>query len=259
MQICHIRHATSIIIMNGKKILVDPMLGEKGSMAPIPDVPNKDRNPTVELNTPMETILDYDAAIITHIHRDHFDETAVKLLPKERPLFCQPDDEKPLKGMGFVKAAAVRETAEWEGISFARTEGRHGHGATALKLAPVSGFVLSAPGEPVTYITGDTVYYSCIEKVLERYKPDVVVSFSGEARFRYGRPITTDARDILSICRKLPEARVICVHMEAWNHCRLTRQALTVFIAENGLNGQVYIPVDGEVMNFDCAKRQTAL
>jgi L-ascorbate metabolism protein UlaG (beta-lactamase superfamily) len=250
MQFRHIRHATFIIGINGKKILVDPMLSQKGSMQPIPDVPDKGWNPTAELAVPIETILDYDAAIITHIHRDHFDEAAAKLLSKERPVFCQPEDENKLKDMGFEKVTAVLEGTEWEGIGITRTTGRHGHGATALKLAPVSGFVLSTPGEPVIYITGDTVYYSCVEETLERYKPDVVICFSGEARFRYGNPITMNEQDILAVCRKLPGARVVCVHMEAWNHCRLTRKALSDFAASNGIVGQVHIPSDGELMEF---------
>ncbi len=254
MQFRHIRHATFIIGMNGKKILVDPMLGRKGSMEPIQDVPDKGWNPTAELAVPIETILDYDIAIITHLHRDHFDEAASKLLPKERPVLCQPEDEKKLKELGFEKVYAVHDSSEWEGVSITRTTGRHGHGATALKLDPVSGFVLSAPGEPVVYITGDTVYYSCIEKALERYKPDVVICFSGEARFRYGKPITMNARDILSVCSKLPGARVLCVHMEAWNHCRLKRKALSDFATYNGIGGQVHIPFDGELMELKPAE-----
>lgn len=250
MQFHHIRHATFIIGINGKKILVDPMLSHKASMEPIPDVPDTGWNPTAELTVPIETILEYDAAIITHLHRDHFDEAASKLLPKERTVFCQPEDEKRLKDMGFEKVSAVLESTEWEGVSLTRTTGRHGHGATALKLAPVSGFVLSAPGEPVVYITGDTVFYSCVEKALERYNPDVVICFSGEARFRYGKPITMNAQDILSVCRKLPGTRVVCVHMEAWNHCRLTRKALSDFTASNGIGGQVLIPFDGELMEL---------
>ncbi len=250
MQFRHIRHATFIIGINGKNILVDPMLSQKGSMQPIPDVPDKSWNPTAELAVPIETVLDYDAAIITHMHRDHFDEAASKLLPKDRPVFCQPEDENRLKDKGFEKVYAVLEGTEWEGIRITRTAGRHGYGATALRLAPVSGFVLSAPGEPVIYITGDTVYYSCIEKTLESYKPDVVISFSGEARFRYGKPITMNSQDILAVCRKLPGARVVCVHLEAWNHCRLTRKALSDFAASNGIGGQIHIPSDGELMEF---------
>ncbi|HEX2947919.1 MAG TPA: MBL fold metallo-hydrolase [Clostridia bacterium] len=248
MQIRHIRHATFILEFNGKKILIDPMLGEKGSMAPIPNVPNKEGNPTAELKTPLETILAFDAVIITHIHRDHFDEAAIELLPKDRPVFCQPEDEKTLKGIGFQKVNAIPENAEWEGISFTRTGGRHGHGTTALKLAPVSGFVLAAPGEQVIYITGDSVYCSCVVETLDRFKPGVVVCNCGEARFRYGRPITMNAQDVLAVCNKLPEARVVCVHMEAWNHCRLTRKALSNFADNSGIKSRVYIPDDGEIL-----------
>jgi hypothetical protein len=37
---------------------------------------------------------------------------------------------------------------ELAGITVARTSGRHGTGKIAEQMAPVSGFVLRAPGEP---------------------------------------------------------------------------------------------------------------
>jgi L-ascorbate metabolism protein UlaG (beta-lactamase superfamily) len=110
---------------------------------------------------------------------------------------------------------------------------------------------LSAPGEPVIYITGDTIYCSSVDKALDRFKPDMVICNCGEARFRHGWPITMNAADILDICKKLPEASVICVHMEAWNHCRLTRKALSKFAADSGIGNRVYIPGDGEILNFE--------
>ena len=41
MKIQLIRHATHILYINNKKILIDPMLSPKGAMPAIEDVPNK--------------------------------------------------------------------------------------------------------------------------------------------------------------------------------------------------------------------------
>lgn len=37
----------------------------------------------------MDRILDVDAVIVTHLHIDHGDEAAVRLVPKEMPVFVQ--------------------------------------------------------------------------------------------------------------------------------------------------------------------------
>lgn len=53
MQITQIRNATVIIEYGGKRFLIDPMLGAKGSFAPFPFTGNKYRNPIVELPLPL--------------------------------------------------------------------------------------------------------------------------------------------------------------------------------------------------------------
>ena len=45
-------------------------------------------------------------------------------------------------------------------IRFERTGGQHGDGEIGRKMAPVSGFVLSAQDEPLLYLAGDT-YSAC--------------------------------------------------------------------------------------------------
>lgn len=52
MRIQLLRHATLLITINGKKLLVDPMLSEAGAMSPIDNSPNSHRNPLVELIAP---------------------------------------------------------------------------------------------------------------------------------------------------------------------------------------------------------------
>jgi hypothetical protein len=59
-----------------------------------------------------------------------------------------------------------------------------------------------------------------------------------------------DAQDILAICKKSSVVKVAAVHMDAWNHCRLSRKSLRDFIINNNINDQVFVPEDGEMYTF---------
>ena len=50
------------------------------------------------------------------------------------------------------------------------------------------------------------------------------------------------------VCHALPGALVIAVHMEAVNHCLLTRDDLREKLQKEGLAERVRIPADGETL-----------
>ncbi len=250
MQLQNIRHATLLLQDNTKKLLVDPMLSPKGIMPAIDNVPNQNNNPLVDLSIPISDITDCDAVFITHTHRDHFDEEAVKLLSLQITVFCQPEDKVKITGFGFKNVIEVIDTLEWEGINIKRTKGKHGHGAIAKAMAPVSGFVLSANEESTVYLTGDTIWYLETEKILQKYNPEIMICNCGDARFYLGKSITMNAKDILSITKRYPNVKVIAIHMEAWNHCRLSRKELHKITLLHNIDKQVYIPADGELLVF---------
>ena len=68
-----LRHATLIIQLNGKKILIDPMLSAKDEMEPVQNCGNDTRIPMVDLpidSTDLTEILKgIDAAVVTHTPR----------------------------------------------------------------------------------------------------------------------------------------------------------------------------------------------
>jgi L-ascorbate metabolism protein UlaG (beta-lactamase superfamily) len=226
------------------------MLSEAGSISPIKNVPNQNYNPLVELPINIDNITNCDAILVTHTHRDHFDEEAAKLLPKNIPIFCQPEDEIKLQSYGFTDVQPIRTTHIWNNIHFDRTKGKHGHGIISMKMAPVSGFVISFQEEPSVYISGDTVWYKEIKKTIEKFTPQVVVCNCGGAQLSFGRPITMSTKDVHEICGRYANIKVVAVHMDAWNHCRLSRQALKNYIIDNNINANVFIPRDGELLQF---------
>ncbi|HWR08832.1 MBL fold metallo-hydrolase [Sporomusa sp.] len=250
MKIRHLRHATFHLQIQGWTLLVDPVLGAAESMTPIDNSPNQRRNPLVELPIDIGDVMKADGCLITHMHRDHFDNTASELLPKTLPMFCQSDDLDKLKQLGFSEVHAVAPAVTWQGIAITRTGGQHGTGEIGQKMAPVSGYILKTAGEPTLYIAGDTIWCPEVAEALTVHNPEVVVLNGGAARFNQGGPITMGTQDIYEVCRQAPAAKVIVVHLEAINHCLLTRAELKEFLCQQGLDNRVQVPDDGQWL--DC-------
>jgi L-ascorbate metabolism protein UlaG (beta-lactamase superfamily) len=246
MRLRLIRHATLHLKVAGKCLLVDPMLDPAGARPPVEDTADPRRNPLVELPEPAEVVVKgLDAAIVTHLHRDHLDDTAIELLPAELPIFGQPEDAERLRRHGFTDVRPVAGALEWEGIRIVRTAGRHGSGRIGELMAPVSGFVLAAEGEPVLYVAGDTIWCDEVAAALDAHRPSVVVVNAGGARFLEGDAIVMDADDVVAVARHAPEARVVVVHLEAINHCPLTRADLHQRLHDEDLTERVTVPEDG--------------
>jgi L-ascorbate metabolism protein UlaG (beta-lactamase superfamily) len=235
-----LRHATLLVELGGETLLVDPMLAEAAAYPPVESTPRPRRNPLVPL--PDVDLGGLTGLVVTHLHNDHWDEAARARLPRELPLVCQPEDEATLRSQGF-DPTPVREEVEWRGLRVARTGGRHGHGELAERLAPVSGFVLRADGEPALYVAGDTVWCEEVERALAEHAPDVVVVNAGGARFLEGDPITMTAADVAAVADAAPRAVVVAVHLEAINHCVETRAELRAALGDRAL-----VPADGETL-----------
>ncbi len=250
MKIQLIRHATLLIDIAGQRIFVDPMLSKAGTMSAVPDVANPANNPLVDLPFDPTKLRDIDAIMLTHIHRDHFDDAAKQMLAHDTPVFCQPADQNKITAEGFSQVQAIENVVEWKGITISRITGQHGTGTIGQQMGPVSGFVLESPGEPSLYIAGDTIWCQEVQAALEEYQPQIIICFAGAARFSSGDPITMDTENIYKVCKQVPTARVIIAHLEAWNHCSLSRQDLKNFIKAESLLEQVLIPDDGEWMSF---------
>ena len=236
MNITLVRSATLILETAAGRLLVDPMLDPAGARPPIEDTANPVRNPTVGLPFPAEQVVNgLDAVLVTHCHKDHLDDTAVHLLPRDLPVFCQPEDEQRLRAVR-LDARPVDASLEWNGLSLHRVPAQHGHGAVAEALAPVSGFVLDD-----LYLAGDTVWFEEVERTIERFDPRVAVVNAGGASFLEGGLIVMGVDDVREVAARVPT--VGCVHLEALNHCFLTRADLAAAVPG------VVIPRDGETVS----------
>ena len=237
MRITLVRNATLVLELAGRRLVVDPMLDDAGTRPAIAGTRNPIANPTVPLPFPAEEVVrGLDAILVTHRHRDHLDGTAKRLLPRDVPVFCQPEDEDALRELG-LDARPIADALDWDGLRIVRTPGRHGSGEMATLLAPVSGFVLDD-----LYLAGDTVWYEGVEETIARHEPRVAVVNAGGAEFEQGGLIIMGVDDVREVAARVPT--VVAVHLEALNHCYLTRAALRAELPD------VLVPDDGTALEL---------
>jgi len=249
MHIHFLRHATLVLTIHNHKLLVDPMLSPLEAMDPVPDSGNLRRNPMVPLpisDEELQQVLgNIDAVLVTHTHADHWDPSAQAILPKHVPILCQPEDQEKFEQAGFAEVHPVAERLAWRDLQIDRTGGQHGKGELGKRMAPTT------DDEPTLYIAGDTVWCPEVEQALQQFSPEVVILNAGAPTFvTAGGPITMDADDVCQVARSIPGKKIVAVHMEAFNHCRLTRSALQTRLIEEKLENQVQIPQDGDTLTF---------
>jgi len=250
MKLQQIRNSTLKISLAGKTILTDPVLLPKHGIA---SFSGKEKNPVVELPIPAEAVISgIDMVLVSHLHPDHFDAGAKKMLPRDIPLFCRPGHEDAIRKGQFSAVTPIQTSVVWEGIEITRTPGRHaGNQKWENILGMVAGFILRAENEPLVYWAGDTILYDEIETLIKTVKPDIILTHSCGAVLDDSGPIVMDAKMTIAVCKMAPKAIVIATHMEALDHATITRKDLRDLAEKEGITaGQLLIPEDGDILSF---------
>lgn len=264
MKIHHLRNATFVIESGAHFILIDPMLGEKGSLPPFAVFRHKaKKNPIVSLpENSAEILSSVSHCLITHSqcfglrplsHLDHLDG-AGELFLKEKniPVTCPVLDAAYLKkyGMNVQVSLDNWKPAQLLGGKITAVPAQHGHSWMHHLMANGVGFYLELPGEPSIYISGDTVFTEDVKRALHELKPDIAVVAAGCASLDMGGPILMTVEEVISFIKAAP-GKVIANHLEALNHCPVTRAQLKQTLTEKGLLAKTFIPKDGETITVD--------
>lgn len=265
MKIQLIRNATVRISFGGAVFLVDPWLADKGSLGTFRQLAAMGFRPVVpeQLDVPMpmcalslpkeDVLAGTDAYIVTHIHPDHvdmaMDGTVGAPLDHGLPLFVQSaEDGAAFTASGFSDVRVMEDGGTaFRGAELIRTPGRHG---TETPCGPSCGFILRAPGEPVLYAAGDTVWYEGVEDTLARYQPDVILVNACAARLEGCGRLIMDDKDILAVKKAAPQAQIVAVHMDTVAHACLTRASLRLLLDAEGA-ADVLMPDDGDTLVFE--------
>ncbi len=264
MKIHHLRSATFVIESNEHFILIDPMLGKKGSLPPFSVFRFKSqKNPTVELPSNSDDLLEkITHTLITHSqtfgikplqHGDHIDTAGEEFLSSRNiPVATPARDKAYLEKYGITVPFGIEDwqTIDFLGGKLTAVPAQHGHGWIHKVMANGVGFFLELPNEPSIYISGDTVLTDHVKRALSELKPDITVVAAGQAQMDVGQPLLMPTDEVMDFIRLSP-GKVIANHMEALNHCPVDRNTLRESLKQQGLSDKVLIPEDGEVLELN--------
>jgi L-ascorbate metabolism protein UlaG (beta-lactamase superfamily) len=165
-------HSTLIVEMEGKRLLLDPVWGQR--VSPFPFVGPERWYPSP---LPFEELPKLDAVLISHDHFDHLDYPTVIKLTRHHLRWIVPLGLSPLLESWGVLAQDIIELDWWEdtefsGLKITATPARHfsGRGLLDQNQTLWCGFAITGSRHRV-YYSGDTALFDELTLIGQRLGP----------------------------------------------------------------------------------------
>ncbi|MFB8733113.1 hypothetical protein ACEQPO_01985 [Bacillus sp. SL00103] len=130
--------------------------------------------------------------------------------------------KKPVSSM-----SCIEDEIDICGVHIPRTGGQHGTGGLQSGWDRSAVLFSLTLDEPNLYIAGDTIWCDEPKEVINTASQMSLWSIAESSQFLEGDPITMTKEDILDVHRSHPTAQIVACHLEAVNHCLLTRASFT--------------------------------
>ena len=213
---------TTVVDIAGRRIVMDPTFDPPGPHAYL----TKITGPAVSAHA----LGPVDAVLISHDqHPDNLDDDGRRLALAAPLVLTHPG------AAGRLGPPAVG-LPPWESYEFTDGSGPLGVQAVPAVHGPadgqrdasghvnceVTGFVLSGPGLPTVYLSGDNASMGAVKDVADRVGDvDIAVLFAGAASVatkERGRPLTLTAARAAAAAELLGAKLVIPAHVDGWAH-----------------------------------------
>jgi L-ascorbate metabolism protein UlaG (beta-lactamase superfamily) len=231
---------TVLIDLNGFHLLTDPTFDPPQSYDLGPVTLVKESGPAL----PADGLGPIDAVLLSHDqHADNLDAAGRALLPRAGAVFTTTVGASRLGPP--VQGLVPWQTAALPGAGGARllvtgTPARHGPPGIEPITGEVTGFLLGIdePGDAV-YVSGDTVWYDGVAEVARRYRPRLIILFTGSAEPRGRFHLTMDSNDAIESAHAFGDARVVAVHNHGWAHFKESQDELAEAFGALGLGSRL--------------------
>jgi hypothetical protein len=91
-------------------------------------------------------------------------------------------------------------------------------------------------------VARDTIWNDYVRSSLARHEPDFVVLNAGDAQVPGPESVIMGTEDVKKVHDAAPAATLVARHMEAVNHCVLTRAEVREFAVRNGMSQRLRTP-----------------
>lgn len=221
LRVTYIGGPTALLEWGGVRLLTDPTFDPAGeTYTTAVYTLRKTHGPALA----PEALGPVDAVLLSHDHHfDNLDHAGRAMLARAGAVITTAAGAERL-GDRAVGLAAWEERdimAPDDGVlRITATPARHG--PAHADRGPVIGFALAFRDEPdsTVYVSGDTVWYEGVREVSERFRVRAAILSLGAARVREVGPwnLTFTAEEAVQAARALPNATIIPVHFEGWEH-----------------------------------------
>ena len=242
---------TVLIEVDGFRLLTDPTFDPPGLYQETPVRFEKLTGPALSV----EQIGALDAVLLSHDqHLDNLDSGGRAMLPDVPVVLTTKAGSRRLGGNAIGLSpyeTHVIGRSDGRRLTVAATPARHGPVGIEPISGDVVGFVIGRddPGD-CCYVTGDTVWFEGTAELARRYRPRVVVPFSGSAEPRGRFHMTMDSNDVLALASAFPTAAIVPVHNEGWVHFKESGEDLMNSFQALGAAARLRLPERGKPMSF---------
>jgi len=255
IEITYIGGPTALISYHGLRLLTDPTFdsgGEEYSSGPT--TLRKLADPAIAI----DNLGPIDLVLLSHDqHSDNLDHAGRQMLSRAEKVFTTAEGAKRLGGnaVGFVPWQTTELTApDGTPLLVTATPARHGPFGSEGRSGPVIGFVLRPAGSPDTealYFSGDTVWYEGVAEVARWFNVTTALVNMGAARVQAAgpAPLTMTAADAFQLARAMPNATIVPLHFEGWEHFTESRQVIEQTFRTAGLEARLRWVSPGRLKN----------
>ncbi len=228
--VTYIGGPTALVEYAGLRILLDPTFDAPRHY------PDDDLTKTAGPGLPASAIEPVDLVLLSHhAHADNLDTSGRELALRSPLVLSLPEAEEALGHP--VVGLEPWQRHELGEVVITALPGRHGPRVLAGRIGPVTSFLVSAPGEPTLYVSGDNSSLALVHQHATRLGPvDIAFLFAGAARVQpLPVALTLTAKKAAEAARMLGARRVVGLHVEDWVHFSESRADLEKAFADTGI------------------------
>ena len=188
-----------------------------------------------------------DAVLLSHDqHDDNLDDAGREMLPSAGSVITTPAGNKRLAGNSLGLApwsSTTLRAPDGTEVRITATPCRHGPPLSRPIVGEVTGFLLEWEGQRdgAVWITGDTVWFSGIPEVAERFDVGTAIVHLGGVRFPVTGPAryTMNAAEAVRVAQDFGLKTLVPIHYEGWKHFRQGRAEVEDAFREAGIEDRV--------------------
>ncbi|OBI90626.1 MBL fold metallo-hydrolase [Mycobacterium asiaticum] len=242
---------TTVVDIAGRRIVMDPTFDPPGVHAYL----TKTVGPAVTA----DALGPVDAVLISHDqHPDNLDNEGRRWALAAPLVLTHPG------GASRLGPPAVA-VAPWEsynlpgGLVAQAVPAVHGpadgqRDASGHVNCEVTGFVLSGPGLPTIYLSGDNASIGTVKEISDRVgRVDIAVLFAGAASVaakERGRPLTLTSARAAAAAELLGATLVIPAHVDGWAHFSEGAEEFVAAFDRAGISGVLGLAAHGEWIDW---------